>query len=66
MKVQLRNIRHFSQFAPGDLVDVPDGAEFDPHHWEAVAAPPPPAEPVTPAEPAAAAAPRLPVPAKEM
>jgi hypothetical protein len=60
--VQLRNIRPFSQYVPGDVVEVPDGAAFDPHHWEAVAAaadPPADDPPVTPA------APRLPYP-KEM
>jgi len=76
--MQIRNIRPFSQHEPGDVVEVPDGAAFDPFHWEAV-------EPGTgqqsdagpaPAQAAAdggqpivtppASAPRLPYPAKEM
>lgn len=52
--MQLKNIRPFSQYEPGDTVEVPDGAAFDPFHWEAV---PPassvpataPTAPVTPA-----------------
>jgi hypothetical protein len=57
MTVQLRNIRPFSQYQPGDVVEVPDGAAFDDFHWERVAAraaaPPVPAVPVLapPAEP---------------
>lgn len=53
---QLRNISPFSQYVPGDLVEVPDGAAYDPFHWE----------PVVPAEPAPADPPRLPDPPKEM
>lgn len=63
--MQIRNIRPFSQHEPGDVVEVPDGAEFDPFHWEAVPDPEAPV-PAEPAAPAAAAAPRLPIPAKEM
>lgn len=62
--MQLRNIRPFSQYDVGDLVDVPDGAAFDPFHWEAVEAPADP--PADPPVPAAAAVPRLPIPPKEM
>jgi hypothetical protein len=62
--VQLRNIRPFSQYEPGDTAEVPDGAAFDPLHWEAVT----PADPPQPADapPAGASLPRLPIPAKEM
>lgn len=35
--MQLKCIRHFSQYEPGDLVEVPDGAAFDDFHWEPVA-----------------------------
>ena len=34
--MQIRNIRPFSQYVPGDVVEVPDGAAFDDFHWEAV------------------------------
>jgi len=73
--VQLRNIRPFSQYVPGDLVEVPDGSAADPFYWEAVAPPddppaddPPPADPPAPEapDPAPADPPRLPYPAKEM
>ena len=33
--MQIRCIRDFSQYEPGDLVEVPDGAAFDPFHFEA-------------------------------
>jgi len=75
--MQIRNIRPFSQHKPGDVVDVPDGAAFDPFHWEpaeeaadgaAGSSPEAAAEadPGSAAPAAAAAAPRLPYPAKEM
>jgi hypothetical protein len=32
--MQLRNIRPHSQYLPGDVVEVPDGAAFDPFCWE--------------------------------
>jgi len=32
--VQLRNIRPHSQYSPGDLVEVPDGAAYDDFCWE--------------------------------
>jgi hypothetical protein len=76
--VQVRNIRPFSQYVPGDTEEIPDGAAFDPYHWEAVTAPkvieviPDPGAPdvlsaaaVSPA-PVVADPPRLPYPAKEM
>lgn len=59
MTVQVRCIRPFSQYDVGDTAEVPDGAEFDPFHWE-------PAPAATPAEPAEAVVPRLPYPVKEM
>lgn len=61
--MQLRNIRPFSQHQPGDTVEVPDGAAFDPFHYErAEPGDPPAAAP----EHDAPAPPRLPIPAKEM
>jgi hypothetical protein len=45
MTVQLRCIRRFSQYKPGDLAEVPDGAAFDPFHFEAVTPEPPPLPP---------------------
>lgn len=60
--MQLRNIRPFSQHQPGDTIEVPDGAAFDPFHYEAVPAPAQAAadggQPIV--------TPRLPYPAKEM
>ena len=47
--MQLRCIRHFSQYEPGATVEVPDGAAFDDFHWEAVTAPSSP--PLSPAVP---------------
>lgn len=40
--MQLVNIRPVSQYVPGDLTEVPDGAAFDEFHWA-------PAAPVLPA-----------------
>lgn len=57
--MQVRCIRPFSQYQPGDVTDVPDGAATDPFHWEAVTVPADPS-------PDPPAAPRLPVPPKEM
>jgi hypothetical protein len=34
MTVQVRCIRPFSQYEAGDTEEVPDGAAFDPFHWE--------------------------------
>lgn len=78
--MQLICIRDFSQFVPGDLVEVPDGAAFDDFHWQAAppgncgaiitefaADPQPEPEPELDPEPPAAAAPQFPQPApKEM
>lgn len=62
--MQVRNIRPFSQYEPGDVVEVPDGAAVDPFHWEPAG---PPADPPAPdPEPAAPVTPRLPIPPKEM
>lgn len=49
--MQLRNISPFSQFVPGDLVEVPDGAVFDPYHWEPAGAPAVPAPAPAAADP---------------
>ncbi len=68
--MQLRYIRPFSQYVPGDVVEVPDGAAFDNFYLERV--PDPPADPPAPEpeaqapDPAPADPPRLPYPAKEM
>ena len=74
--MQLRYIRPFSQYQPGDVVEVPDGAAFSDFYLERVppADPPaddPPADPPAPEapeapDPAPADPPRLPYPAKEM
>jgi hypothetical protein len=57
--MQVRCKKAFGAFVPGDVVDdVPDGAAFDPEHFEAITPPPvvtPPAAPPRPAVPAAAA-----------
>ena len=54
--MQLKCIRAFGGNEPGDVVDgVPDGAAFDPVHWEAVTA--------APVKPAAATAPAAAAPA---
>jgi hypothetical protein len=54
--MQVRCIKAFGTFKPGDVVDdVPDGAAFDPEHFEAVAPPPPP--PPGPPKPAVPVAP---------
>lgn len=61
--MQLRCIRDFSQYraahldedgnqVPADTEEVPDGAAFDPFHWEAVGGAPPEDDP--PADPAPA------------
>ena len=43
-------VKAFGLTEPGDEVEVPDGAAFDPEHWQAAAGPPPAA--VTPPGPA--------------
>ena len=77
--MQVRCIRPFSQYQPGDIVDVPDGAAVYPFHWEPAEeaadgdtgsdpAPAAEADPgsAAPAAAPAAAVPLLPYPAKEM
>lgn len=65
--MQLRYIRPFSQYQPGDVVEVPDGAAFSDFYLERVPPADPPADPPAAApEPEAPASPRLPIPAKEM
>jgi hypothetical protein len=62
--MQVRCTRAFGRLVPGDVAEVPDGADVDPAHFEAV---PDPGAPPPPAEPAAAAAPApAPAPVKEM
>lgn len=64
--MDLVNIRHFSQYEPGDTVTVPDGAGFDEFHWQPADGTPPPPPPDEPAAAAAAVA-QFPQPApKEM
>lgn len=66
--MQLRYIQPFSQYEPGDLVEVPDGAAYDPFYLEPapVDAFAPDPVPVPDPEPAAPAA-QFPQPApKEM
>ncbi len=42
--MQVRCVRAHGEFRPGDLSEVPDGAEVSDLYWEPVpAAPPPPA-----------------------
>ena len=58
--MQLVNIRPVSQYVPGDLTEVPDGAAYSEFHWAPPAADDPPASlpaaavPITAAAPAAA------------
>lgn len=40
--MQLRYIQPFSQYEPGDLVEVPDGAAYDPFYLEPAGGTPPP------------------------
>jgi len=36
--MQLRCVRPFGRHDVGDLAEAPDGAAYDPDHWEAVTA----------------------------
>lgn len=55
--MQLRYVRPFSQYKPGDVVEVPDGAEFDEFYLER-AEPEPPAAEIPATVPAPAAGPK--------
>jgi hypothetical protein len=52
--MQVKCIRAFGHHKPGDLAEVPDGAEVDPYHYEPAAAPAPPDPPKSPSVPPAA------------
>lgn len=56
--MQLRYIRPFGQYEPGDVVDVPDGADFDPYCLERVPPVPDPAAPAAAPAVAPATAPK--------
>lgn len=58
---QVRCVRAFGQYEPGDLSEVPDGAEFCPDFWEPAAGA---ATPAAPAPPAPAAGTGTPGPAQ--